>query len=404
VACFVGRQKMMSLIRTFVKPSRALPESISVELVRILIGGRVQIIVMAITVAVVAAFACKGRSGFIVAALATYTIILLVQRYFLMAEVTRKGVARLLSYDESTAWLARYRPLILRYGTAIGAMNLVAVIGGDWVTRMFVVVEIFGLCAGQVSRTSASPKLCATVVLSGALPTGLAFLGVGLVDQDLRAATASACVGLIIISYAISSLGVIAFNYRTILSHLESKRHLASVARVDELTGLPNRLGLREGLADAMEKCGEESARIALHLIDLDGFKRVNDAHGHPAGDRLLRAVGERLASNVRGEDVAYRLGGDEFAVVQRNIVGHDEIELLGRRLIRALSEPFYIRDLKITIGASDGTAIAPSDAEDCDTLMERADEALYQSKAAGKGTVTRWLKPPLFERAVMRA
>ena len=386
----------MSSLRLFTKPCRVLPEPISLELTRILIGGRAQIIVMAITVVVVAAFSFGAQNAWLVIGLATYTITLLTRRYLLMGGALRKGAARLLSSQESAAWLNQYRPLIIRYGAAIGAMNVVAVINGDWVTRLIVVAEIFGLCAGQVSRTSSRPKLCAAVVLTAALPTALAFLAVALVTQELRAAAAAACIGLIIAGYALSSLDVIAFNYRTILSNLEAKRHLAGIARVDDLTGLPNRLALREDLQAAIVRSAACKTTVALHFIDLDGFKRINDTHGHPVGDRLLRAVAGRIAANVRGDDIAYRLGGDEFAVIQHNIIGHDEIELLGRRLIRALSEPFSFQGVQLQIGASDGTATAPTDADDCDALIECADEALYQSKAAGKGTVTRWLQPML--------
>lgn len=388
--------QQMSSLRLFTKPCRMLPDSISIELIRILIGGRAQIIVMMITVAVVAAFSVGARDGWLVLVLAAYIYVLLTQRYLLMGGVSRKGAARLLSSEESAAWFNLYRRLIIRYCVAIGAMNVVAVINGDWVTRLIIVAEIFGLCAGQVSRTSSRPKLCAVVVLTAALPTGLAFLAVAFATQELRAAAGAACIGLIIIGYAVSSLDVIAFNYRTILSHLEAKRHLAGIARVDDLTGLPNRLALREGLQAALVRSAGGKTTVALHLIDLDGFKRINDMHGHPVGDRLLRAVADRLTSNVRGDDIAYRLGGDEFAVIQHNVIGHDEIELLGRRLIRALSEPFIVQDSQLKIGASDGTATAPTDAEDCDALIECADEALYQSKAAGKGTVTSWLPPPL--------
>lgn len=394
----------MNSLRLFFKPGRVLPESISTELTRILIGGRAQIAVMAITVALVAAFSVGIRGGAFVVALATYVIVLLVQRFLLMKEVTRSGAARLLSAQESAVWLGRYRPLMLRYGLAVGAMNIVGVVTGDWATRLIIVAEIFGLCAGQVSRTSSRPKLCAAVVLLAATPTGLAFLAVALATRELRAALAAASIGVIIIGYAVASLGVIAFNYRTIISHLEAKRHLASIARVDELTGLANRLALRETLRAATGISAGGETKVALHLIDLDGFKRINDEHGHPAGDRLLRAVAERLTSIVRGDDVAYRLGGDEFAVIQHNIVGHDEIELLGRRLVRALGEPFIFQDHQMQIGASDGTAIAPDDTDDGDLLIALADEALYQSKAAGKGTVTRWLHPlhnrPLRARA----
>ena len=378
-------------LRLFTMPHRSLPAPISIALVQILIGGRGQIVVMAMTLAIVAAFSAGGWGGWLVVALAAYAILLLSKRYLLINGASCSGAPCLLSREESSAWLKQFELLLLRYGAAIGMMNVVAVTTGDWVTRLIVVAEIFGLCAGQVSRNSSCPKLCAAVVLFAAVPTSFAFLSVAIATQDLRAALAAACIGLIILGYAVTSLGVIAFNYRTILSHLEAKHHLAGIARVDELTALPNRLALREDLQEAIASTADGRARVALHLIDLDGFKRINDAHGHPAGDRLLRAVAERLNSNIRGNDVAYRLGGDEFAVIQHDIVGNDEIELMGRRFVRALSEPFHLQDVKMQIGASDGTAVAPTDAEECDALIERADKALYLSKAAGKGTVTSW-------------
>ena len=383
-------------------PSRALPEPISVALTRILVGGRGQIAVMAATVGVVAGFSNAFVGGWLVVALAAYTEILLVKRFFLM-DIGKWGTAPPISAGESYAWLKRYQSLLLQYGAAVGAMNATAVFNGDWMTRLIVVAEIFGLCAGQVSRNSSSPKLCATVVLLAAVPTGLAFLAIVPSIEILRFALAAICIGLMIIAYAVTSLGVIAFNYRTILSHLEAKHHLAGVARRDDLTGLPNRLALREDLQAAIVNTAGRASSVALHMIDLDGFKEVNDTHGHPSGDQLLRAVAERIVDCVRGNDVAYRLGGDEFAVIQHDVTSRHEIEFLGRRIVKALSEPFHLQGAQVRIGASDGTAIATVDAQECDALLELADQALYQSKAAGRGTVTAW-RPAIEAVAVSRA
>ena len=384
----------MKSLRVFPRPGRVLPDEIINELIRMLIGGRLPIVVMALTVAIVAAFALSDRGGASVAVLAAYIIILLGRRYALAAGAIRQGAARLFTIEESRGWLERYRPLMLQYGVAVGAMNVLAVLGGDWVARMVVVAEVFGLCAGQVARTPSQPRLCSAVVLSAAIPTGLAFLVVSLFEQGFRTTTAAVCIGLMILGYAGSSLSVIASTYRRMVSHLEAKHHLAGLARMDDLTGLPNRVALRESLEAALHHRTNSDGKVALHLLDLDGFKRINDAHGHPMGDRLLRAAAARLSANLRGDDVAFRLGGDEFAVIQRNIVGTDEIEILGRRLIKARSEPFYFLDIRITIGASDGTATADTDATECHILMECADEALYRSKARGKGTVTHWFNP----------
>jgi diguanylate cyclase (GGDEF)-like protein len=130
---------------------------------------------------------------------------------------------------------------------------------------------------------------------------------------------------------------------------------------------------------------------VALHMIDFDGFKQVNDNYGHPAGDALLRAVAERLARVLRAGDIAVRLGGDEFAIIQKGIAVVDEANLLGRRIVRQLAEPFAIGNLNVRIGASIGIAHAPADTTDIDQLINYADSALYTAKRTGRGNVSMW-------------
>lgn len=168
----------------------------------------------------------------------------------------------------------------------------------------------------------------------------------------------------------------------------ERKRADALVAHMamhDVLTGLPNRSLLRERLERALPRAA--SGHIAALLcIDLDRFKAVNDTLGHPTGDALLKSVGERLQACVRGGDLVARLGGDEFAVLQTAIVDPGQAAALAERLIASLSQPFLIDNHNVSIGASVGIAVAPTDGVDGTTLLKNADLALYCSKSTGRG------------------
>ncbi len=157
------------------------------------------------------------------------------------------------------------------------------------------------------------------------------------------------------------------------------------LAHFDELTGLANRRLFKEQLSSRLSD--GEMCSVALLCLDLDGFKAINDNHGHPVGDALLTAVARRLQSQVRDTDLCARLGGDEFAVV----VDHDGPEMLeglARRLIADLSMPFETEQAEVKIGASIGIAIATREDRSDVSLLRNADAALYEAKAAGRGTL----------------
>jgi diguanylate cyclase (GGDEF)-like protein len=160
---------------------------------------------------------------------------------------------------------------------------------------------------------------------------------------------------------------------------------IAHMAMHDGLTGLPNRSMLLDRLQKSLPRTSSVNM-LAVHCIDLDRFKAVNDTLGHPMGDALLTAVGERLQTCVRGNDVVARLGGDEFAVLQCGLSEPHQAAALAERLIAELSEPFLINGHRISVGASVGIGIAPSDGEDSTSLLKNADLALYCSKAEGRG------------------
>jgi diguanylate cyclase (GGDEF)-like protein len=161
-------------------------------------------------------------------------------------------------------------------------------------------------------------------------------------------------------------------------------RHLRWLAHNDALTGLVNRTQFRERLQTALAAPPGEAAPLAVLLLDLDGFKQVNDTRGHAAGDQLLRVVAERLQAVARRTDVVARLGGDEFALVVGGIATRDELEPMLSRLDLALSRGARVAEQTVSVRASIGVAFFPSDAADVDTLMRHADAAMYAAKHEG--------------------
>ena len=166
---------------------------------------------------------------------------------------------------------------------------------------------------------------------------------------------------------------------------LEAERQAHQLAYHDPLTGLPNRRALADQLETALGEPGEEGG-VALLMVDLDHFKGVNDVHGHPSGDVLLRDVAARLAELVGGHARAFRLGGDEFAILSRIGADHDAPRRMARRIVQGMSEPFADGAIVHHIGASVGISLFPADAQDRETLMRRADIALYRAKEGGRG------------------
>ena len=162
---------------------------------------------------------------------------------------------------------------------------------------------------------------------------------------------------------------------------LERAAHLAAH---DALTGLPNRVLLRERMVRMLAEARRDGGGAALLMLDLDRFKPVNDLHGHVAGDRLLQLVAERLRATVRETDTVARLGGDEFAIAAR--VDAEGAERLARRVVAALEEPFELGTATARIGCSVGIALGTGDGADGDILARQADAALYRSKAEGRG------------------
>jgi diguanylate cyclase (GGDEF)-like protein/PAS domain S-box-containing protein len=161
---------------------------------------------------------------------------------------------------------------------------------------------------------------------------------------------------------------------------------LRAASQTDALTQLLNRNGFEEGVRRLLAEAHGQHRQLALLCLDLDRFKPVNDTHGHPTGDALLKAVAQRLRHALRPSDLVARLGGDEFAVVLGQISRSGDAAIVADKLVHALATPFHIGELQLEIGVSVGLCVAPAESATLEALVAAADARLYEAKRAGRG------------------
>jgi diguanylate cyclase (GGDEF)-like protein len=153
-------------------------------------------------------------------------------------------------------------------------------------------------------------------------------------------------------------------------------------AHHDPLTGLPNRLLLLDRFKQAAARADRQHKQVGLLFLDLDGFKGINDALGHAAGDRLLQQVATRLAACIRASDTACRYGGDEFVVLLSEIEGHESAVAAAEKIRAHLATPYVVDKTAIEVTTSIGMAVYPVYGHECDDLIQVSDLAMYRNKA----------------------
>ena len=264
-----------------------------------------------------------------------------------------------------------------RDGVAEFALALVAV---------WVVAAVCAICLNMLAREASIIVVAATVPLIVAflargaeLTLGLAALvAIGacfvirMLDENFR-----------MFAEILRSRFVIAERQR---AAEEARQAAMTIALTDDLTGLPNRRCFQTLLADRIRTATETGEPFALGLIDLDGFKPINDAHGHPVGDRILSQVADRLAKAMDGRGSAARIGGDEFAILCDGISARDEAVALGGEIQAIFATPFDAPPLGVRLTCACGFALFPSSAAEPSELVRLADAALYRAKASGPG------------------
>jgi diguanylate cyclase (GGDEF)-like protein/PAS domain S-box-containing protein len=178
-----------------------------------------------------------------------------------------------------------------------------------------------------------------------------------------------------------------------------AEEHLLHTAHHDALTGLPNRALLADRLRREIARARRGDRPFALHLVDLDGFKSINDVLGHVIGDKFLKVVAERLQSIARAGDTVARIGGDEFGILQSRVTRSEEAAELAARILRLVSEPYQFAGERICINASVGTTLHPADGSEAEELLKNADLAMYRAKADG-GNLVRFYAADMNARA----
>ena len=175
-----------------------------------------------------------------------------------------------------------------------------------------------------------------------------------------------------------------------LLGEVHRQRELIRrMATHDPVSGASTLRVAIDRLEQALIAAGRLGKKVALLFIDLDGFKSINDAHGHEAGDAVLKAVAERCRSALRAGDTIARMGGDEFIVILQGVDSHDAPLGIGQGLLGTLAAPVRYRDLELTVSASIGIAVFPDDAATAGDLMRVADRAMYAAKRGGKNRVS---------------
>jgi diguanylate cyclase (GGDEF)-like protein/PAS domain S-box-containing protein len=177
---------------------------------------------------------------------------------------------------------------------------------------------------------------------------------------------------------------------------------IAHLAEHDFLTGLPNRLLLNDRIGQAIALAERNRGKIAVLFMDMDGFKNINDSLGHPAGDDLLKCIANRLRDCVRGPDTVSRQGGDEFIVLLQGVKKPEDAAIAAKRLLKSLSETYFMGPHNLHITASIGVSMYPDDGPDAETLIKNADTAMYQAKENGRQSF-QFFKPEMNVRAVER-
>ena len=172
---------------------------------------------------------------------------------------------------------------------------------------------------------------------------------------------------------------------QAIVRRRRSRIELYHSANFDNLTQLPNRALFMDRMTQALRESKRYEQQFALLFVDLDGFKSINDTLGHDAGDELLELTAARLSSCVRESDTVARIGGDEFAVILRSITADEDAKRVARKINERVSSPFTIKNCERQIGASIGISFYPEHGDQVDTLLNKADAAMYAAKKSGK-------------------
>ena len=238
--------------------------------------------------------------------------------------------------------------------------------------HMLTICVAVGYCAGVATNCGLRPRLAFTSIALAVGPVIATCLARGGTTYVLTAAIATA------FAFGAARSMIVRFNESK--AEIRTRVSSVSMARRDVLTGLPNRLALDEFFEGRLALSAPDTL-IAVHYLDLNDFKPVNDRHGHAVGDQVLLAVAERLRASVRQSDMVARLGGDEFGIIQFGLRDAEEAYALSSRVAKAIQQPYALDQHEVAITTSVGTVVNTDRAISLAALLQLADADLYEAK-----------------------
>lgn len=355
-------------------PGKRLPEGTYIELVRSLSSTLLTTVIMAVSFIGTGVLVISETSDRAVEILTGLGALGALGRIAVLLFHRQAAQADTLTLAFARQFERRFAISYLFFAIIFGAFSARAFFVTAPEVRLLVVGLLFGYAAGVAVNLAYRPWISVSAILLAVIPT----IFVATASGELI----SFWLALLLAVFLGGAINSMIARYLFASNGITMSRQFAALARTDPLTDLPNRLAL----AERFKVLAQTRGQLAVHCLDLDRFKPVNDLYGHPIGDQLLCAVAGRLSQLLRRGDMAARMGGDEFVVVQADIADASEADMLARRIVRSLALPYAIGGHLINIGTSVGYSISDASTYDLERLIDLADHALLEAKSGGGG------------------
>ncbi|WP_114226796.1 MULTISPECIES: GGDEF domain-containing protein [Sphingomonas] len=346
-------------------------DSTYLELIDSLLANLVPTSIMSFLFVLVASAATNPHSDHYLTGFALAGAVASVARILVLALQRIRLKSRPWTLESAAKFEKLFGSTYIAFAALLGLFAARAMLICDLAMQVLLAALVVGYAAGVAAGVSLRPRISLLALLVAVIP----FASASAMIADPSHLTLS----LILVALLIGGIGSIRARYRWTTDNIGMRDLLSSLARHDPLTGLANRLGLAE--AYSRVETASDSRTFAMHYLDLDRFKPVNDQYGHLVGDRLLQLVARRLSDIAGGSGIACRLGGDEFALLQTAITHPGEVELVRRRITRTLERPYEIDGVSIVIGVSIGSVLGDGGSCRLEELLERADAGSYAVK-----------------------
>ncbi len=287
----------------------------------------------------------------------------------------RAGAAKRATVAEAARWEMAHALLIFVIAGCVGTIATTIFSYPDPSVHILAAALIYGYSAGVAVRISVRPLIAGTAILLACVPTAISVMVYGDTVHWILAAMSMV--------FLFAAMQSVLHVYRTTTRQICLRLEMEHQARHDALTGLYNRIALREAYSSLGRA---DDALTCVHCFDLDGFKEINDRFGHAVGDALLAGIAERLRESLEPPVIAVRIGGDEFVILQPDVRDPAEAENLARQILDVLALPYRLVAEEITIGISLGYTMALSGSAELEQMMALADKASYRAKRNGGG------------------